>query len=359
MGRSNGGGAKGLVGRGGAILNGRMSERSGLLAGGNFIVDQVKIIDAYPEQDMLANIVSETSCNGGGPYNVLKDLAAMGASYPLEAAGLVGEDAPGEWVLKDCAAAGIDTRQLRRTGRAPTSYTDAMTVRGSGRRTFFHQRGANALLGEADFDFSRTRARWFHLAYLMLLDEMDRELPEGGTVAARVLAAAGAAGLQTSVDLVSTPHPRFRAIVEAALPFTDLLIVNEIEAGSVVGEDLRGAGASRLWAAAEALLRRGVRQQVVVHCAQGAVAVTRGGDREVVASLRLPEGFIAGATGAGDAFAAGYLHALHEGWPVSEGLRLAVCSAAACLSQATPSGGLRPVAECLKLGDDYESGTFE
>ncbi len=336
-----------------------MSERSGLLAGGNFIVDQVKMIDAYPEQDMLANIRSETACNGGGPYNVLKDLAAMGAAYPLAAAGLVGEDAPGDWILSDCAAAGIDTTQLRRSARAPTSYTDAMTVIGSGRRTFFHQRGANALLGEVDFDFTRTRARWFHLGYLMLLDEMDRELPEGGTVAARVLAAAGAAGLRTSVDLVSTAHPRFRAIVEAALPFTDLLIVNEIEAGSVTGKDLRGAGAACLLAAAGDLLRSGVREQVVIHCEQGAVAVTSDGRREVAASLQLPAGFIAGATGAGDAFAAGYLHAMHEGWTVAEGLRLAVCTAAACLADATPSGGLRSVAECLKLGELYEPGTFE
>lgn len=336
-----------------------MSERRGILAGGNFIVDQVKLIDAYPEQDMLASIRSETSCNGGGPFNVLKDLAAMGADYPLEAAGLVGEDAAGDWILNDCAAAGIDTRQLHRTPLAPTSYTDAMTVIGTGRRTFFHQRGANALLGEPHFDFFQTRARWFHLGYLMLLDEMDRELPAGGTVAARVLAAARAAGLLTSVDLVSTEHPRFRPIVEAALPFTDVLIVNEIEAGKVTGADLRGAEAKRLAQAARGILERGARRQVVIHCERGAVAADRNGSVTTAASLRLPAGFIAGATGAGDAFAAGYLHALHEGWTVAEGLRLAVCAAAACLSDATPSGGLRSVADCLKLGEQHETGTFD
>ena len=36
-------------------------ERRGILAAGNFIVDQVKIIDAYPEQDTLANILSVKS----------------------------------------------------------------------------------------------------------------------------------------------------------------------------------------------------------------------------------------------------------------------------------------------------------
>lgn len=134
-------------------------QRHGILAGGNFIIDHVKLIDAWPQQDMLANILSEKSSNGGGPYNLLKDLSAMQTGYSLEAAGLVGEDANGDWILRDCQAAGIDTAQLRQTGNAPTSYTDAMTVAGTGRRTFFHQRGANALLGETHFDFSRTRRK--------------------------------------------------------------------------------------------------------------------------------------------------------------------------------------------------------
>ncbi|MCF7790242.1 MAG: carbohydrate kinase family protein [Prosthecobacter sp.] len=95
--------------------------RSGILAGGNFIVDHVKMIDAWPEQDMLAFIQSEMSSNGGGPYNVLKDLAAMRCGYPLSAVGLVGTDLNGDWILRDCEAAGIDISQLHQTERAPTS----------------------------------------------------------------------------------------------------------------------------------------------------------------------------------------------------------------------------------------------
>ncbi|MFZ4768392.1 MAG: PfkB family carbohydrate kinase, partial [Roseimicrobium sp.] len=108
--------------------------RSGILAAGNFIIDYVKLISHWPEQDTLASIVSETSSNGGGPYNVLKDLAAMGAPYELEACGLVGQDANGDWILRDCHAAGIATAQLHQTTEAPTSYTDAMTVASTGRR---------------------------------------------------------------------------------------------------------------------------------------------------------------------------------------------------------------------------------
>lgn len=329
--------------------------RNGILAGGNYIIDYVKLINSYPEQDMLADIRSETSSNGGGPYNVLKDLAAMRVGYPLSAAGLVGKDANGDWIMRDCQKAGITTAQLRQTDHAPTSYTDAMTVISTGRRTFFHQRGANALLGEGDFDFSRSSARVFHLGYLMLLDEMDRLLPDGSTPAARVLAKARAAGLITTVDIVSTENPNFREVAEAALPHTDYLIINEVEAGKIVGMNLKTVPVSiaAVSDAARALLAKGVRKQVVIHFEAGAVVADSEGHVSIQASLNLPQGFIVGATGAGDAFAAGYLHGIHEGWSIADCLTLAVCTAAACLTHPTPSEGLRPVAECLRLADEH------
>ena len=330
--------------------------RNGILAGGNFIIDYVKTIDAFPLQDMLCNILRETSANGGGPYNVLKDLAAMKAPFPLEAAGLVGKDVNGDWILRDCQAAGIDTRQLHQTAEAPTSYTDAMTVESTGRRTFFHQRGANALLGEQHFDFSTTQARLFHLGYLMLLDEMDRLLPGDRSVASLVLEKAKQAGLLTAVDIVSTENPQFREIAEAALPFTDYLIINEIEAGKVAGLDLRPNDRVNVSACAEAarrLLARGVGRQVVIHFVDGAVVADSTGGVTIQGSLTLPDGFIVGATGAGDAFAAGYLYGIHEGLGIPASIELAVCSAAACLTHPTPSMGLRPVAACLELAKEH------
>jgi sugar/nucleoside kinase (ribokinase family) len=203
----------------------------------------------------------------------------MRVGYPLAAAGLVGKDANGDWILRDCEASGIDITQLHQTDAAPTSYTDAMTVTGSGRRTFFHQLGTNALLGEAHFDFSRTQAKIFHLGYLMLLTEMDRLLNDGRTVASRVLEAAQNAGLLTSVDLVSSSHPQFRQITTASLPFTDYLIVNEIEAGNATGLDLKSSppDLEKIQAAAQQLLDQGVRREVIVHFEAGAVVARKAG----------------------------------------------------------------------------------
>ncbi len=328
--------------------------RSGILAAGNFIIDHVKQIEAWPEQDMLASILSETSSNGGGPYNVLKDLAAMGADYPLEACGLVGEDANGKWIREDCARAGIATQQLQSTNEAPTSYTDAMTVVETGRRTFFHQRGANALFNESHIACDQSSAKLFHLGYLMLLDSMDSLRDDGRTRASLALEAAKGAGMITSVDIVSTENPSFREIAECALPHIDLLVINELEAGRIVDRELKPSDSIKdCEDAAGELLGLGVRQEVVIHFVEGAVAASANGSGVYQPSLSVPSEAIAGATGAGDAFAAGYLHGKHEGWETGRCLQLGVCTAAACLADPTASGGLQPVADCLDLADRF------
>src|ERR1700761_9242762 len=101
--------------------------RNGFLAGGNWIMDQVKIIDVFPQREQLANIRSQSQGTGGEPYNVLRDLARLGVSFPLAGAGLVGKDMRGPEIRADCRRHKIDVRQLRVTSRAPTSYTDVMT----------------------------------------------------------------------------------------------------------------------------------------------------------------------------------------------------------------------------------------
>ena len=52
-------------------------------------------------------------------------------------------------------------------------------------------------------------------------------------------------------------------------------------------------------------------------------------------------------TGAGDAFAAGVILGLHEGWPVERCLRLGAASAAACVRGLKTSDGIRPAGVCL------------
>jgi len=330
--------------------------RQGLLCGGNWIVDQVKLIDVYPQPEQLANIRAQSQGSGGAPYNVLIDLAKSGAPFPLAGAGMVGRDALGQQILDDCRRHDIDTRFLGMTPKAPTSYTDVMSEQGHGRRTFFHARGANALWRGDDLNFSRITSRLFHLGYLLLLDALDEKDSRFGTKAARLLAAAQAAGIKTSIDVVSEDSDRFAKIVSPALKHVDYCILNEIEAGKTTGFKIRADGrldTVALRHAAGALLQHGVRELVVIHFPEGAFARTRKGDDVWQSSLKLPRKHIAGTAGAGDAFCAGVLLGLHEGWELQRCLVTGVCLASASLSDPTCTAGVKSLGSSLALARKF------
>ena len=335
----------------------KRSKREGILCGGNWIIDQVKMIDVYPQRDQLANIRSQTQGTGGSPYNVLVDLARLGAPFALEAAGLVGNDELGRQILQDCKRHRIRTRHLSTTPKSPTSYTDVMTELNGGHRTFFHNRGANALWKGEDLDFDKVKARIFHLGYLLLLDALDERDAKFGTKAARLLSKAQAAGIKTSVDVVSEESDRFAQIVTPALRHVDYCILNEIEAGKTTGFKIRQPDGSlntaSLRHAAGALLDAGVREVVVIHFPEGGFARTRSGQEIWQPSLKLPDKFIAGTAGAGDAFCAGVLLGLHEEWELSRCLLTGVCAAAASLADPTCTNGIKPLKTCLSLAKKF------
>jgi sugar/nucleoside kinase (ribokinase family) len=333
-----------------------VTQRSGILAAGNWIVDHVKLIDRWPSQEALANINRETQSMGGGPHNVLSGLARLGAKFPLSGAGIIGYDSAGDWILEECARIGIDTRLITRSDQGPTSYTDVMSVEGTGRRTFFHQRGVNALLGPESIDLAASSAKLFHLAYLLLLDRLDQPGQRLGTAGAELLDQASQQGFMTSVDLVSEESDRYTWIVPPALPYVDLTFLNEFEAGQVFPEDVRANGRidiEKLMQVAKAFVQAGVRRWVIIHFPEGVLAVSKQNQTLFQPSVALPDEKIVGATGAGDSIAAGILLGFHDDLPMEQCLMFGVCTAAACLRHQSASEGIEPIEECLKLGREF------
>jgi len=338
------------------------AERSGLLSGGNWIIDQVKIIDVYPKHEQLANIYSQSQGTGGSPYNVLLDLAKMGAKFPLEGAGLVGQDSLGQYIVDDCKNHGIATDMLSVSPGTSTSYTDVMTERDGGRRTFFHNRGANATWDGSEIDFNASSAKIFHLGYLLLLDELDKDDPEYGTKAAALLAKARAAGMKTSIDVVSEDSDRFYKIIAPALKQVDYCILNEVEASKVTDVQVRKDGKlleDGIAQACEKLFELGVSELVAIHFPEGSYALRADGEKLLQGSLALPRGYIKGAAGAGDAFCSGVLFGVHEGWSLEKCLMTGTCAATACMSDPTCTDGLRSLENCHALADQFGFGEDE
>ena len=328
----------------------------GILAGGNWIIDNVKIVDVYPKEEKLANILRESTSNGGAPYNVLKAISKMGFQFPLKGIGAIGNDERGDYILNECRELQIDSAQIKKVENTNTSYTDVMTVYGTGKRTFFHSRGANAFLDESYFDFSGCNAKIFHLGYLLLLDKLDTIGADGLTGAAKVLRDARQCGMITSADLVSEQSERFRNIIPLSLQFIDILFVNEFEANMLTGieicDDDGKCSLAKANQAADTILNTGVQKWVIIHFPKGAIALNKNGEKIFQPSVKIPVEKIKGSVGAGDAFAAGVLAGVHEDWTMAKSLLLGVNVAAASLMDASSSESIVSWQDCLKLGED-------
>ena len=334
--------------------------RRGILAAGHWIVDHVKRIDRWPEPSTLARIEQQQIANGGFAFNLLSDLAALDPSCPLFAAGLIGDDANGRFIRERCRALKMDDAGLRTTPEFPTSFTDVMTEKNSGRRTFFYCSGANEQLSEKDLPPpAALSAKMFCLGYLGFLPGLDAVGADGLNASARLLKQAGAAGMITVADLVSAPNPHLRAQVLPCLPHLDILFLNEWEAAQLLdGTAPKKFAATKAKTIAQSVRRLGVCGTVVLHCREGVVAALDNGECLAQGSVNLPDYEIQGAVGAGDALAAGVVLArYHEmSWP--DALKLGVCAAAACLKSPTASDGLMPWKKCLALGKKFGFNDF-
>ncbi len=316
------------------------SERRGIACAGNWIVDIVHTIEAWPAKSDLVRILDEVEGTGGGAANVMLSLAAFQAGLPLWAMGLVGVDRHAATVRWAVTGARAGLNHLAETDRAPTAHTHVMNLAGDS-RTFFYHPGTNDLLDEGDIAVEAVAAegaRVFYLGYLNLLGRLDA-VEDGSSGAARVLARARAAGMVTVADLVSTDRAGFRATVESALPHLDVLFLNEGEAARATGLAVAGADDLDGITAAAAQLRAGGAGTVVVHTPALGLWLS-GAGAVVVRPDPVPVSEVVSPVGAGDAFAAGCLYGLHEGWGPEACLRLGHRAAAASLRGATATGAI-------------------
>jgi sugar/nucleoside kinase (ribokinase family) len=324
--------------------------RKGIVGGGNLIVDYIKIIDYYPNKNMMCNIVADPRVAiGGCPHNVLIDLAKMEVDIPLYALGLVGTDSAGDLVLEDFNKYNVDTELVSRTSLRTTSFTDAMIESTTGNRTFFHYGGANSELDFEHFvNVKNVGAKIFHLANLLHLEKLDSDDSEYGLISARVLKYLIDVGFKTSVDLVSVKSDLFRKVVDHCLKYIDYLIINEIEAESLSNLQIRtneGINFDNLKKTAEFLISKGVRNLVVIHFPEGGYSLDLNYNETYSESFMVEPQYIKSAVGAGDAFCSGILYSLHEGLEMKEALNIANACARFNLFDATATGGAQTMSK--------------
>jgi ribokinase len=247
-------------------------------------------VDRLPEPDGEATIEFERGAGGGSAANVAVGLVGLDVAATL--LGSVGDDDRGRQTRAELADAGVDTAALVEIVDCPTA-TKYLVVDDEGQVFVLGRDGANEAFSADDLPAERLEsADWLHLT--------GQDPETAATLAGR----AQAAGLTVSCDPGRRVEERgFEAVVARS----DVVFLNEREAAVALDAVPETATA------------------VVKHGARGA-------------EVRSPTGTVAhggyavetvDTTGAGDAFAAGYIAA-----------RLGGDDEAAALSTANACGAL-------------------
>ena len=333
--------------------------RKGFYTSGIMVVDKIKFIGSYPDEGMLT-MIDSMQFSGGGIFNATVDFKVMAPQLPVYTMGLVGDDSDGEYVISALIEKGIDASAIRKISGEKTSFTDVMTDRNNGRRTFFHYQGANSLLDIEDVLSAENDAKIFHCSYLLALNKLDSEDSEYGVVAARMLKRLKEKGYKCSADVVSEKGDRYKKVIIPCLKYLDYFIINEIEAGKITDLEIRRKDNSidneALKKAAAKLLELGVTDCVIIHLPEAAYGINSKGETQYIKSVKINEKEIAGTVGAGDAFCAGALYGLHEDLPLKNVIQIANVSAWYNLFSPTATGGAVSYEVISKKLNEYYGG---
>jgi sugar/nucleoside kinase (ribokinase family) len=275
-------------------------------------------------------LVEEMSLHTGGcAVNVAVALAKLG--IPAEVMGKVGPDALGDFMIRELGRRGVGTAGVRRDGRRKTSATMVL-VSPEGERGFIHYLGANAGLVPGDVDGDRIRRAWaLHVAGALVLSGLD------GPPLARILGDARSSGVVTFLDTVWDASGRWMELVGPLLPHADYFVPSIAEARRLTGRE-------RPEEVARSLLDRGVGTVALKMAEEGCYVADREGREIRTPAFRVD---VVDSTGAGDAFAAGFIAGIRNGWPLERTADFANAMGALCVTAMGASAGLRTFDETV------------
>lgn len=231
------------------------------------------------------------------------DLAKLGAN--VVTMGAIGKDELGNFVVDTMNRYGINTTHLVRKDRTQTSAT-MLPIRHNGERPALHVLGTNAEFSLDDIHWDTIKAAdYLHFGGTYLLPKLD------GAPMAEVLKFAKEHNTVTTVDILAVPHDDMLAVIEPSLPYIDYFMPGIEEAAMIAGipED-------RLEDLINFFLDKGLKHAVFTMGGRGSIIASREMDEWIrVPAFKVP---VVDSTGCGDAYCAGFLVGLSQGWDLAQ-----------------------------------------
>lgn len=287
------------------------SERRGVLVVGSANMDMVVTCERFPRPGETILARDFGMFPGGKGANQAVACARLGGD--VQFLGKMGRDP-----FRDSLTASLERDSVRLDGLLtdpllPTGIA-LITVDGRGENEIVVASGSNMSLVPGDLD---AHEALFAQAAVVLL---QLEIP------IETVARAAALGRAHGATVILNPAPA-QPLPDDLLRGVDYLTPNETEVAALAGLTRDGEGAAE--AAAQELVRRGVRCVIVTVGEEGALVVTAEGAERFPACLVQP----IDTTAAGDAFNGALAFALAGGQPLAEAVRLANAVAGYAVTQ--------------------------
>src|SRR5215469_13710153 len=270
-------------------------------------------IARLPEAGELTLVDGYVMGAGGCASNTAACLARLGRQVSV--IGKIGQDLPGDFIVHDLERLGVNASAVRQSSTHSTSTTYIVNVQGHDRR-YFHCIGANADFSLSDIDISMLAgARALYVGgYMVMPGWQANDL-------ATLFREAKRQGLMTVLDVVigAGTHASL-ASVEPALRYTDLFLPNDDEARVLTGHDDPPAQP-------EILSRSNPDCTIAITLGRRGVFVRSQGRTSRAGAYPVEA---IDESGAGDAFAAGFITGMLEQWSTQKTIRFASAVGGSC-----------------------------
>ncbi len=278
---------------------------------------------------------------GGSAANTIYGLAKLGVNTGF--IGVVGDDTEGKAAIQDLQKVGVDTSQIRVKSGARTGLVLCLSDR-QGKRSLYVTPGANNLITLDNFSLTYVnRARILHISsftddrQFKVLREMMGKLDSSIKVSFTPGALYAVKGLKALTPILARTY---------------VLFINQNELQQLTGEDVI--------AGTEICLKQGCHMVAVTLGKGMKLELSKGASRRIVTATSYirdadneyaieatNQGTISevDTTGAGDAFATGFLYCLLKGKGLEECGRLGNIIARFSITRAGARDGLPTLAE--------------
>jgi len=293
---------------------------------GQLVADVVvKPVEKHPKAGTADRVDIIDLRTGGCGLNTATVLQKLGVE--AAAMGKVGRDVFGEFLLKTIQERGLNAEGVVLDPNTRTSSVIVMISR-SGERSFLYCPGGNEALTIDDVNFELIkRSQILHFGGIMKLESLDlREF-------ARRVKESGAT---VSIDTDWDTRGRWLEWIEPCLAYADIFLPSVDEAKML-------SKRNEVEEIADFFLNYGIKI-VVIKMGRDGCSIRTPDVRLTVPAYEVK---VADASGAGDAFVAGFLTGYYKGWDLERAGELANACGALCVTEVGTSEGIRTLDETL------------